>query len=131
VIAVDTKVLVRILADDPGQAGQVAAARALAGQAGQVFVPTVVQVEMVWVLESGYQLAKADLISVLEHLEANQAFVQEEAERCQRALALFRGTGADYADCLILVGCQARDLPLHTFDKRLGKLDGAMRVLGD
>ncbi len=51
-IAVDTNVLVRILADDPGQPAQVQAARRLAGGAKQVFVPTVVQVETVWVLES-------------------------------------------------------------------------------
>jgi predicted nucleic-acid-binding protein len=130
-IAVDTNVLVRILADDPGQPGQVSAARELAAQAGQLFVPTVVQVETVGVLESGYAVPKVELVSVLEHLEANEAFVQEEAERCQRALALFRGTGADYADCLILVGCRARRLPLHTFDKRLGRLDGAARVVSD
>jgi predicted nucleic-acid-binding protein len=47
VIAVDTNVLVRILADDPGQPTQVEAARVLASQAKQVFVPLVVQVETV------------------------------------------------------------------------------------
>lgn len=41
-IAVDTNVLVRVLADDPGQPQQVAAARALVSEAGRVFVPTVV-----------------------------------------------------------------------------------------
>ncbi len=124
-IAIDTNVLVRIVADDPGQPEQVAAARALASRAGEVFVPTVVQVETIWVLESGYGLAKATVVAVLEHLEHNQAFTLEEPERCQRALALFRQANADYADCLILTGCQARDLELHTFDKRLGRLDGA------
>jgi predicted nucleic-acid-binding protein len=128
-IAIDTNVLVRIVADDPGQPKQVAAARALASGAGQVFVPTVVQVEAVWVLESGYGLPKATIVAVLEHLETNQAFTQEEAERCQRALAMFRTTTADYADCLILAGCQARRLQLHTFDKRLSRLDGAARVV--
>ena len=36
-IAVDTNVLVRILIDDPGQADQVEAARALASRAGKVY----------------------------------------------------------------------------------------------
>jgi predicted nucleic-acid-binding protein len=128
VIAIDTNVLVRILADDPDQPGQVTAARALASDAGQLFVPTVVQVETVWVLETGYGLPKATIVAVLVHLETNLAFVQEETERSRRALALFRASNADYADCLILAGCQARDLELHTFDKRLGKLDGAVPI---
>jgi predicted nucleic-acid-binding protein len=38
VIAVDTTVLVRILADDPGQPAEVQAARRLARGAKQVFV---------------------------------------------------------------------------------------------
>jgi len=92
-------------------------------------VPTVVQVETVWVLESGYGLPKASIVAVLEHLETNQAFTQEEVERCQRALALFRTANADYADCLILAGCQARQLELHTFDKNLSRLDGVARVV--
>ena len=74
-IAVDTNLLVRILADDPGQPAQVDAARALASQSQQVFVPFIVQVETVWVLESGYGLSKETVIQALEHIEVNQAFV--------------------------------------------------------
>ena len=57
-IAVDTNVLVRILVDDPGQPVQTSAARMLASEAGEVYVPLIVMVETVWVLESGYRLAK-------------------------------------------------------------------------
>jgi predicted nucleic-acid-binding protein len=128
VIAADTNVLVRILADDPGQPGQVDAARGLASQAKQVFIPLVVQVETVWVLESGYGLAKEAVVQTLEHLEVNQAFVLEDADLCQRALALFRSSNADYSDCLILCACRARDLKLYTFDKRLGRLAGSAPV---
>jgi predicted nucleic-acid-binding protein len=128
-IAVDTNVLVRVLADDPGQPQQVAAARALVSEAGRVFVPTVVQVETVWVLDSGYDLPKTTIIAALEHLETNQAFELEEPQRCRRALALFRTSNADYSDCLILAGCQARCLQLHTFDKRFSKLEGVTRVM--
>ena len=127
-IAVDTNVLVRILADDPGQPAQVDAARALASRVKQVFVPLVVQVETVWVLESGYGLTKETLVQALEHLEINQAFLLENEELCHRALALFRSSNADYSDCVILSNCRARKLELYTFDKRLGKLAGAAPV---
>jgi predicted nucleic-acid-binding protein len=128
VIAVDTNMLVRILADDLGQPAQVQAARRLASEAEQVFVPTVVQVETVWVLESGYGLSKETVLQALGHLEANHAFVLEDGERCQRALALFRSSNADYSDCVILSECRSRDILLNTFDKRLGKLTGAKPV---
>jgi predicted nucleic-acid-binding protein len=127
-IAVDTNLLVRILADDPGQPAQVKAARALASQAQQVFLPLVVQVETVWVLESGYKLPKEVIIQTLEHLEVNQAFVQEDEDLSHRALGLFRAFNVDYSDCVILSNCHSRNLELYTFDKRLGKLSGASPV---
>ena len=101
-IAVDTNLLVRILADDPGQPAQVDAARALASQAQQVFVSLIVQVETVWVLESGYGLSKETVVQALEHLQINQAFVLEDEELSHHALGLFRSSNADYSDCLIL-----------------------------
>ena len=88
-IAVDTNLLVRILADDPGQPAQVDAARALASQAQQVFVPLIVQVETVWVLESGYGLSKEAVVQALEHIEVNQAFVLEDEDLSHRALGAF------------------------------------------
>ncbi len=127
-IAVDTNVLVRILVDEPSQPAQVIAARALASEAGEVFVPLVVLVEMVWVLESAYGLPKPDVVQALDHLLANAAFTLEEEQRCNAALRPFRESGADFSDCLILAGCHARELPLYTFDKRLAKLAGAKPV---
>jgi predicted nucleic-acid-binding protein len=131
VIAVDTNVLVRILVDEPSQPVQVTAARALASDAGAVFVPLVVLVETVWVLESAYGLPKSDVVQALDHLLANAAFTLEEEQRCNAALHLFRESGAELSDCVILADCHARELPLYTFDKRLAKLVGAEPVVGD
>jgi len=128
VIAVDTNVLVRILVDEPSQPQQVTAARALASKAGEVFVPLVVLVELVWVLDGAYGLSKSDIVRTLEHLLGNAAFALEREPSCGTALELYRASNADYSDCLILAECQARTLPLHTFDKRLARLAGANRV---
>lgn len=127
-IAVDTNVLVLILVDDPGQPIQNQAARNLASRSKQVFVPLIVQVETAWVLESGYGLAKAHLLPILEHLQTNSAFVLEDPTLCHTALDLYQSANVDYSDCLILCLCRTRDRSLHTFDKRLGKLDGAALV---
>jgi len=93
-------------------------------------VPLVVQVETVWVLESGYGSPRANVAQAqaLAHLEVNHAFVAEDEELCHRALELFRSSNADYADCLILSNGRARGLVLYTFDNRLGKRAGAAPV---
>jgi predicted nucleic-acid-binding protein len=129
VIAIHTNVLVRVLIDEPSQAAHIAAARALVADARNVFVSQVVLVETVWVLESAYQLPKAEVLRALDHLLANAAFDLDEESRCAGAIRLFHESNADFADCLILATCRARGLDLYTFDKRLGKLDGAERVL--
>jgi predicted nucleic-acid-binding protein len=127
-IAVDTNVLVRILVDDPGQPMQNQAARELASHSKQVFVLLIVQVETTWVLETGYGLAKERILSILGHLQTNSAFVLEDPTLCHTALELYQVANLDYSDCLILGLCRSRDRSLHTFDKRLGKLDGATLV---
>ena len=83
-ISVDTNVLVRILVDDTAQPGQVRAARETAKKAGAVFVPQVVQVETVWVLETAYGLDRKTLIDILEHLACNRCFVSWSRKRCTR-----------------------------------------------
>jgi len=64
-------VLVQILVDDPGQPDQVSSARALAAEATEVHVPTIVLVETVWVLENSYKLHKSAIVRVLEHMTGN------------------------------------------------------------
>ncbi len=82
-IAADTNVLVRILADDPGQPAQVEAARGLASQAKQVFIPLVVQVETVWVLESGYFWGS---FATILPLSSRITLKQRETERVEVVL---------------------------------------------
>lgn len=127
-LALDTNVLVRILIDDPQSAGQCAAARALASAAGEVYVPQVVQIETVWVLESAYGFARAELAAVLETLLGNQSFVMQHADVLRAALGEFRSGSADFSDYVILIQARAENMVLATFDRKLGKLPGARLV---
>lgn len=54
--AVDMNVLIRILVTDDKQLDQVRLARQFAKKAKILFVPQIVQVELVWVLEAAYGL---------------------------------------------------------------------------
>ena len=79
-IAVDTNVLVRLLINDPDSQTQVSLAKALLKRAKQVYVPQIVQIEMVWVLETAYGFDKSAVITVLKHLQQTLLFVlQDEA----------------------------------------------------
>ena len=127
-IAVDTNVLVRLLVDEPSQPAQVRAARDLATEAGAVHVPVVVLAETVWVLESAYRVDKPRVLAALKHLLSNDAYQLEASQRCAEAMSLFAGNNVDFSDCLILAGCRSLGMTLHSFDKRLARLNGAQPV---
>ena len=123
-IAVDTIVLVRILVDDAGAGLQMQSARNLLAQSGVLFVPQIVQVESVWVLESAYGFDKTSIVGILDHLLHHPQFQLQSAESFESAVTLFRKHSADFSDCLILSESKAQNLQLFTFDKKLGRLKG-------
>jgi predicted nucleic-acid-binding protein len=127
-IAVDTNVLVRVLVDDPGERRQVRAARRRVRAASRVFIPQVVQAETVWVLQSAYRLDKETIISVLDRLANNRAYILQNDASFRAALAGFRDGSADFSDYLIRAESEAAGYLLVTFDKRLRESPGVEAV---
>lgn len=124
-IAVDTNVLVRLLIDDPSAPEQMELAKALLKKSRQVFVPQIVQVELVWVLESAYGFDKAAVITLLKHLQQSPAFVLQQEAQFDAALMYFESQRADFSDCLILSACLESKHQLFTFDKKLARIHPA------
>ena len=125
-LAVDTKVLVRMLArDDARQAA--AADQAVANGA---WVSQLVLAEAVWVLDAVYARTARQLIAALDLLLAHETLVLQDADVVACALAQFRARPAlGFSDCLVLeIARKAGHLPLATFDKVLGKLTGAQKL---
>jgi predicted nucleic-acid-binding protein len=127
-IALDTNVLVRLLVSDPNEELQNKAAKRLLKGSGQVFIPQIVQVETVWVLESAYGFDKTSVIKVLTHLHTHPIFSLQHAESFKQALNTYQNHNADFSDCLILAGCNNKKYQLATFDRKLSKLDGVVKV---
>lgn len=124
--AVDTNVLVRLtVRDDPQQS---AAAEAFVAKGA--WVSHIVLVETLWVLDSAYGLTADKLASVVEILLHNDALTLQDPSVVAAALDRFRRKPAPgFSDCLILeVARKAGHLPLGTFDRTLGKLEGAERL---
>ena len=125
--AADTNVLVRLLvADHPAQ---LRAAQRCIAERGPLYVSQVALVETIWVLAYTYRLARRDLGAVVEQLLAGADFVLERHAQVATALVSYRSSRADFADCVLLANAQAAGmLPLATFDRRLGKVTGALRI---
>ena len=122
-IGLDTNVIVRyIMQDDPKQARL--ASRLIEELTADVpgFIPLVVVIELVWVLSSSFELARAQITSALEILLQTKEIQVERAEVVWRALRIYREGSADFADCLIersavAAGC----LRTMTFDRGAAK----------
>jgi predicted nucleic-acid-binding protein len=125
-IAVDTNILVRLLVNDKGQPEQVAAARRYVKREGVVYIPQIVQIETVWVLESAYKLTRKKILPVLAHLEENASYILQNALSFHWALQQYLKGNADFSDYLILAESRKEKLDLLTFDKKLGKLAGVV-----
>jgi predicted nucleic-acid-binding protein len=121
-LAIDTHVLVRLLArDDPKQAA--AADKFIAKGA---WVSHLVLAETLCVLASVYDRTAAQQITILEMLLGHESLVLQDADTVTAALAHFQKKPAlGFSDCLVLeIARNAGHTPLGTFDKALAKLPG-------
>ena len=122
--SVDTNVLVRALTgDDPAQSP---AARGFIRESGPVWVSQVVLVETIWVLDSVYDCGKPQLVEALNRIIDNKDLALEDPPVVRAALALYQANAkVGFSDCVVLERARsAGHLPLATFDKALGKVDG-------
>ncbi len=124
--AVDTNVLVRLLTRD--DAKQVAAAEAWVSSGA--WVSHIALVEAMWVLSSVYNLEPAAIATAVEMLLNHKDLVLQDSDVVAAALQQFRKRPRlGFSDCLVLeVARKAGHLPLGTFDRNLGKLDGAQKL---
>jgi predicted nucleic-acid-binding protein len=129
--ALDTNVLVRYVVQD--DEAQLAAAKRLIrkclSEGQMLFVPITVTLELEWVLRASFEYSRDEVMQVLSDLFSASELTFESERALEVALHLHREGPADFADCLhIALAAQARELPLWTFDKRAGKVDGARTI---
>ena len=124
--AVDTNVLVRLITrDDPRQA-----------TAADVFVvkgawvPYLAIAKATWVLAAVYARDRSAVATAVDMLLNHEQLTVQDSEIVAAALAQFRQhRGVDFSDCLMVeVARKAGHTPLGTFDRALGKVDGAHRL---
>ena len=124
--AVDTNVLVRLITRD--DARQASSADAFIARGA--WVPLLALTEAVWVLAAVYQRSAKNLATAIDMLLHHEHLVLQDSDVVAGALDLFRSRPSlGFSDCLMLqVARKAGHLPLGTFDRELGKIDGAKRL---
>lgn len=126
--AVDTNVLVRLLARDDLK--QAAAAESFV--AGGAWVSHLVLVETTWVLSTVFSRTSRQIVEALAQLLEHESLVVQDPDVVALSLAhLQKKPALGFSDCLVLeIARKAGHLPLGTFDRDLGRLDGVTRLRG-
>jgi len=124
--AVDTNVLVRLVTRD--DARQAAAADLFVAKGAWVSILALA--EAAWVLATVYQQSAASLATAVEMLLHHRDLTLQESDVVEAALDLFRSRPAlGFSDCLMLhLARKAGHVPLGTFDRSLGKIEGAQKL---
>jgi predicted nucleic-acid-binding protein len=125
-LAVDTNILVRLITGD--EAKQLEAAERFIEQGAWVSILALA--EAAWVLKTWYKKSAAEVAAAVQMLLEHKDLTVQDSEVAAEALALFRSRPAlGFSDCLILhIARKAGHLPLGTFDRALGKVEGTRKL---
>ncbi len=125
--AIDTNVLVRLIVRDDEV--QVDLAEEFVSQGA--WVAHLVLAETTWVLDSVYGRTPGQVSDAIDKLLKHEHLTLQDSDSVERALETFRKKPAlGFSDCLVLeISRKAGQLPLGTFDRNLGKLDGTARLV--
>lgn len=131
-IGIDTNVLVRYLVRDD-EAQFLVASNLIAdciADRQPILISLLVMLEAEWVLRSRYQIPKLEIAAVFTQLLESKEAAFEDEEALEEALYVWKDSGADFADCLIVaksrrLGCTS----LMTFDLKAGALPGATLLM--
>ena len=122
-IALDTNVLVRYLAQDDTK--QSASATRLIEQVLSAsepgFISLVALLETVWVMESRYGADAATVAGIVADLLDTAVFEVQDGAAVRAAMAQFSAGGVDLHDCLINSLAQQRQARVVTFDAKAAK----------
>ena len=121
--AVDTNVLVRIVVRDDERQADAAEAFIARG----AWVSHIALAELSWVLESVYDQRPQSIATAIDMLLHHEHLTLQDADAVTAALNQFRlRPKVGFSDCLMVeVARKAGHGPLGTFDRLLGKVDGA------
>lgn len=127
-VVIDTNLLIRYLVNDDDRKAHIV--DMLLKKAGkgeiQVFMPSIVIAELVWVLESFYKMEAAEIADLVDSILNTPGMTVSDDLIVRSALKRYRTTGVDLVDAWIVAYAQDKGASeIHTFDRKHFKgLDG-------
>ena len=122
--AIDTNILIRFLVgDDEMQTKKVySILKKAESEKKDLFVPLLVVLEMIWVLESVYDISRTEILDSISDLLLMPIFKFDQQSALQQLVHSAQGNKYDLSDLLIahsakVNGCEA----VITFDKKASK----------
>jgi predicted nucleic-acid-binding protein len=122
--AIDTNVLIRfVMKDDEKQAQSVYQLFKQSEQNQQpLFVPLLVVLEVIWVLQSVYEIPNADIVQTFSDLLAMSVLSFESENLLENFIESTANTSFDLSDLLIANSAYSSDCEsIFTFDKKASK----------
>ena len=124
--ALDTNVLVRFLVKDDERQSEIVyrVFKQAEMDNSTFFVPLLVVLETLWVLESVYKIARNDILDSINEVILMPILMFEAQATIQRFIFIAREIKADLSD--ILIACSAKSSGCEsvlTFDKKASKFD--------
>jgi len=120
-VVIDTNLLVRYLINDDQKKADVVdnlLDRAIKGEA-RIIVPSVVIAELVWVLESFYQLKADVILELVEAIVNTSGLDVTDKSMVISALRLYKNRNIDFIDAWIIEFAKERGIKtIYTFDKK-------------
>ena len=123
---IDTNILVRFLVgDDELQAKRVYKIfKKAESDKNELFVPLLVILELIWVLESVYEIARSDIIDSINALLMMPILKFESRSLLQHFIHVASGNSYGLSD--LLIACSAKEKGCRkvlTFDRKAAKFD--------
>jgi predicted nucleic-acid-binding protein len=122
----DTNILVRFLVRDDEQQATVVYNILKNAEATKkvLFIPLLVVLELIWVLESAYAISRNEILESIQDLTAMPIFKFEQLSALQQFISAAKGRTYDLSDLLIAYcaktnGCET----ILTLDKKASRFD--------
>ncbi len=122
--AIDTNILIRFITKDDEKQAQLVYQLFKKSEENneKLFVPILVVLEVIWVLQSVYGISNADILSIFSDLLLMPIFLFESEEVVRNFIDSAQNTKFDLSDLLIAHSAYSSDCqPVLTFDKTASK----------
>jgi predicted nucleic-acid-binding protein len=120
-VVIDTNLLVRYLTDDEPQKAKVVDILLNSARKGEIriLIPSIVIAELVWVLESFYEMTADDIAGLVEAILNTPGIDTQDKSLIEAALKLYRSKKIDLIDGWIIEFAKVKGAKtIYTFDKK-------------